>query len=417
MTNERGILEHSRRASFDWPEGRSPSANFAVYSLSLMTSVRFRQSQRPPWANRVVPTGEIAEGKAVKHASLFDPVVESARLHPAFAQISSAPMSQGTRRMMDEAFRRLPTREPHFVEQFQTTGFDQRVWELALFASLEDMGFGVDMEGAAPDFCCATGDATFFIEATTANASMVEGRRIDPPRTFEEFRVRLEDAVDVDRDEVAIRMGSALFSKAQRHYHDLEHVRGHPFVLAIEPFFDVGALWRSETALIRYLYGRDVVVKENLRERVVHYQEIPDHRSSTKTIPSGFFRGVENEGIAAVIFSNSHTTAKFNRMSLLAGYAPKRLRLVRWGYAFDPDPDALAPQEFAYEVGTWEEPWSNGLVVMHNPNARYPLDRAFFRGVSQYWENEGRSNSDLVNPHIYSSQTTNDPRWISRISS
>ena len=37
----------------------------------------------------------------------------------------------------------------------------------------------------------------------------------------------------------------------------------------------------------------------------------------------------EAENVAAVVFSNSGTIAKFNRMGLLAGFGSRRLRLVR----------------------------------------------------------------------------------------
>jgi hypothetical protein len=144
----------------------------------------------------------------------------------------------------------------------------------------------------------------------------------------------LRAAVDVDHDEVAIRMGSALYSKAQRRYQDLERVRGSSLVLAIEPFFDVGALFRSETALVTFLYGRDFVLEGGPRELIVSYKEIGEHHGATKSVPSGFFQGTENEGIAAVIFSNSHTTGKFNRIGYQRGYAAAGYKMVRWGYEF-----------------------------------------------------------------------------------
>jgi hypothetical protein len=241
---------------------------------------------------------------------------------------------------------------------------------------------------------------------------MIGGKRAERPRTFAEFREQLRSAVDVDKDEVAVRMGSALYSKAQRRYHDLEHVRGHPLVLAIEPFFDVGALWRSETTLVTFLYGSDFVLEKRGNDIEVRYEGVAEHRGVDKTIPSGFFRGDENQAIAAVIFSNSHTVAKFNRMGYQLGYAPTDLRMVRWGYRFDPDPGALEPLEFAYEVGTVTERWADGLVVMHNPNAVYPLSRDLFRGLSQTWEDDGWLNVDRSVPHIYTSVMDNDPRWF-----
>lgn len=128
-------------------------------------------------------------------------------------------------------------------------------------------------------------------------------------------------------------------------------------------------------------------------------------RDPLKTIPSGFFRAPDNKGIAAVIFSNSHTSAKFSRIGYQMGYAPPGLRMIRWGSCFDADPRALAPLDFAYEVGTTAERWADGLVVMHNPNAMYPLDRRLFKGLTQMWERDGRLNVDMAEFHVYSSVT------------
>lgn len=337
--------------------------------------------------------------------SLFDPVVSDDKLHPAFVQVSRGDIAQATRRMMDEVFAKMGPQDANFVEQLQTTGFDQRVFELALFAALRALGFTVEFPDPAPDFECTLGDSKFFVEATTANASMVDGKRKVPVRSVDEFKDQLEVAVDVDRDEIAVRMGSALFSKAQRCYHELDHVREYPFVLAIEPFFDVGALLRSETALERFLYGRDFAIEERGRDLFVQYIEVGDHHGTSKTVPSGFFQSPDNEAISAVIFSNCHTTAKFNRIGFERGFAVPGSRMFRSGYKFNSDPGALKPEEFSYEVGSSNEGWAHGLVVMHNPRARHPLDRGMFHGLTQTWEEDHSLRVDMADPHIYSSWT------------
>lgn len=226
--------------------------------------------------------------------SLFVAVVPQEKLHPAFMQVATHPGWGAARRCLDEVYMHMAPTETNFVEQFQTTGFDQRVWELALFASLEDLGYRVEQPSPAPDFDCTAGGIRFFVEATTANAPMVEGRRTEPPKTVAEFIDRLRKAVDVTDDEVAIRFGSALHSKARRDYQKLEHVQGHPVVLAIEPFFDVGALWRAEIPLLRYLFGRTLVERLGPFEARYDDRELAEHEDSTKTIPSGFFLRDEN---------------------------------------------------------------------------------------------------------------------------
>ncbi len=40
----------------------------------------------------------------------------------------------------------------NFVEQFQTSAFDARIWELYLFAVLDEAGYLVDRRYPTPDF-------------------------------------------------------------------------------------------------------------------------------------------------------------------------------------------------------------------------------------------------------------------------
>jgi hypothetical protein len=234
---------------------------------------------------------------------------------------------------------------------------------------------------------------------------MVDGRRVAAPASVTAFFEELGRATQVTDDDVAIRMGSALYSKARQNYHELEVVRGHPLVLAIEPFFDAGALWHGEIAFLRYLFGL------RLAERVGPFEAVPDdrklqeHVGAEKRIPSGFFRQPENSHVSAVIFSNSHTVAKFNRMGVLAGLAPEGISYFRFGYGFDPDPDSLQPQSFMYEVGSEPETWAEGLVVIHNPNATVPLGRTAFDGLTQVWEEDGVLMYDVSAAHIFTSVT------------
>ena len=42
----------------------------------------------------------------------------------------------------------------NFIQQFQSDGFDARIWELYLYALLNELGYGLDRAHAAPDFHC-----------------------------------------------------------------------------------------------------------------------------------------------------------------------------------------------------------------------------------------------------------------------
>lgn len=59
----------------------------------------------------------------------------------------------------------------NFIQQFQSDGFDARIWELYLYALLNALCYGLDRAHAAPDFRCQGLLGDFFIEATTINPS------------------------------------------------------------------------------------------------------------------------------------------------------------------------------------------------------------------------------------------------------
>jgi hypothetical protein len=69
----------------------------------------------------------------------------------------------------------------NFVEQFQTTGFDSRLWELYLFAAFSEMGFNIDRIHAVPDFTCVNPLTAFCVEATTVNPTRDPNGEIVPP--------------------------------------------------------------------------------------------------------------------------------------------------------------------------------------------------------------------------------------------
>lgn len=62
--------------------------------------------------------------------SLFGSTRPKKLLHPSFQVLDGSAWNVSTRRMMNDAFSRLVERDGNFVEQFQTTGFNQRTFEL-----------------------------------------------------------------------------------------------------------------------------------------------------------------------------------------------------------------------------------------------------------------------------------------------
>jgi hypothetical protein len=100
---------------------------------------------------------------------LFDPVVPGTRLNPRFKLVADGRAYAPARATMRETFAKMGPRDPNFIEQFQTTGFDARFSELYLYAALDSAGLDVATIGAAPDFVVSGHGHEWAIEVTTAN--------------------------------------------------------------------------------------------------------------------------------------------------------------------------------------------------------------------------------------------------------
>jgi hypothetical protein len=318
-----------------------------------------------------------------KPVDFFTPVVAENSLNPNFLKLCNEEAFSPARGIIEPMMRWYEDVDGNFVQQFQTTGFDARIWELYLFAAFREMYYAIEREHAVPDFICTNPLATFGVEATTVNPSRDEhGRPVPHPpnETPEQVAAYLGDYMP-------IKFGSALTSKLGKKYWEKPHLAGVPLMFAVQDFSSPQSMTFTRSAFERYIYG------------YVHdWEKAPDgtltilprkvgrHRWGEKDIPSGFFELPESENVSAVAFSNSGTISKFNRMGLLADFGSPRVRLVRIGTAIDHDPNAVEPLRFRRLVNSKEyrETWREGLDFWHNPKAKFPLDPRLFPGTAHH---------------------------------
>lgn len=297
-----------------------------------------------------------------------------AELHPQFKHLRDLKGYAPARGMMRELQEDFVDPDGNFVEQFQTFGFDSRTFEFYLAAMLRNAGHDLDRSVDRPDFLITKGGITAAVEAVTANPPPGDGIQpysvLAAEMTPEQLRRHLEHTVP-------IRLGSPLYTKLQKQYWTLPHIAGRPLILAIQDFHAPGALATSSTPLARYLYG--------LGQRWWHDENgnlvidnfaLDQHKVDKKSIPSGYFRLPGAENISAVLFCNSGTIPKFNRMGQQGRYKTEGVRMLRWGLCYRHDPNATMPAPFCYEVGAPDrapETWTEGTVLIHNPHALHPL--------------------------------------------
>lgn len=324
-------------------------------------------------------------------------------VNPDFTSLAELHGYLPARRIIEPMMRWYDDADGNFIEQFQTTGFDQRLWELYLFAAFTEIGYVLDRHYPIPDYMLETPAGKVAVEAVTVAPSQ-GGKLGDPPATDTPQGKR-----DYLQQYMPIKFGSALFSKLNKRYWEQPKVAGKALVFAIEDFSSTGSMSYTRSGLLSYLYGRiwDFEQDEAGELRGTS-RAVTEHRWNEKVIPSGFFVQPNAEHVSAVLFSSSGTIAKFNRMGVIAGFCPDDVVLVRQGMLPNPDPKAAFPTPFIHIVNEpgYDEAWCEGLEVFHNPRAAIPMDpRTIPDARHHFMQSDGQLVTDDPNLDPFGSRT------------
>ena len=317
-----------------------------------------------------------------KPLDFFALQVAEERQHPSFRLLVNQVGQTAAKGIIQPMMQWFEDPDGNFIEQFQSQGFDARLWELYLYTAFIEMGYEFDRSKAVPDFTCVGVRGQFCVEAVTVNPTVKDGVIQPPPQIQTQ-----EDLLQYQREYMPIKFGSALTSKLNKRYWEKPNVAGNAFILAIQDFSAPGALLDSRAALPIYLYGRDYDWKyDSNGHLIITTRRVESHRWGEKEIPSGFFSLSDAKYVSGVLFSNSATLSKFNRMGVLAGFGVNNVSLIRQGLAVNHDPNAAEPIPFSLAVNpvTYNESWSEGLELYHNPNALHPLDPLLLPDVAHY---------------------------------
>lgn len=337
---------------------------------------------------------------------LFTPVITPERQHPYFSRLANDSAFIPARAIINQMMPHLVDIDGNFVEQFQSAGFDARLWELYLNAYLVEEQLFIDRTHNTPDFIVKKYGKSVAIEAV-----IVGRRKENPPKYFKQPNAppTPEQVLQLCENDMPIKFGSPLYTKLQKKYWELSHVRGNPLIFAIADFHDDQSMLWSYPALISYLYGvKHDFHYDNNGQLVITPITISSHKSGDKEIPSGYFFQPNSENVSAVLSSSSGTISKFNRIGRQAGFSNPNVTMIRMGTYHDQDPNASVPKTFSCKVDeTSKETWAEGLSMFHNPNALYPVPQELFPNIAHHRFNEGQILSLLPNFHPYVSMTLN----------
>ncbi|MEZ5680933.1 MAG: hypothetical protein R3E14_06505 [Erythrobacter sp.] len=329
----------------------------------------------------------------------FTPIVADDRINKTFKTLSSEERYSPARELIGAMMPFFEDADGNFVEQFQTTGFDPRLWELYLFATFTELGYAHEEGVAVPDLLLSSPAGCIAIEATTANPPQV-GAAPDP-KTDAEMQAYLENYVQI---KLARALTRKLYHKQR--YWDVDGVDGAPFVIALQDFHAPAAMTRIVPLAAEYLFG----VRHSIVDGARKIERLEEHVYGNAREASNFFGLPEAENVSAVLLNPQGTITKFNRLGYIAGFGNRDVHMVRSGIARgELNSDDPRPTDFCHDVRDpeYSESWIEGAVVLHNPNARIPLDPDLIPGAAhEFLQTDGSIMSLLPDFQPYMSRTS-----------
>jgi len=332
-------------------------------------------------------------------------------LNDSFRQLCNENKFYPAKQTVIDLCKRFQDKDGNFIEQFQTNGFQQRLWELLLFAIFESEGFTIMQGHSTPDFELNKDEKTFFIEATTSNMTGMDKTSKELINVIKHNPSETEQLVAFNKlkDFYIEKVGSSLFSKVSKNYQELKWVKGNQLLLAISPIHDEFARQNSDYLLITYLYGYEFSSVEDNHGNLlkVDYVEKNLFEKRNKIKISPFFNTVESKYISGVLFFNDLTIDKFNRMGFINGLTEKMI-ILRSCDIYDINSSRAKEIFYFLNSDVYKEDWKQGVSIFHNPNALFPLNEKLFDGFRQIWIRDGKMTGFIPKFFPFNSFTLSD---------
>ena len=327
----------------------------------------------------------------------FAPAIPEEKFHPTFKILSTEKRYSPAREILQAMMRYHQDVDGHFVQNFQANGFDARLWELYLWATFTELGYVRKRLSQIPDFVFRGVRGDLALEAVSANPP--DHGKVPNPTSKVEF-------VDYLENYIPIKLAGALKSKLNHKppYWEEPGVASMPFCIAVQDYSSSGSMRFIVPAAVEYVFG----VRHWMENGVRKIAPINVHRCGKQRAQSGFFRLPGSENVSAVIVNPQGTITKFNRLGFVAGFGNPNVRMVRSGVQRnDGNPGAPGPTHFAQHVdASYEESWVEGMVVLHNPNARISLNPGLIPGAAhEFLQEDGSIRTLLPEFHPLFSQT------------
>lgn len=306
----------------------------------------------------------------------FTPIVAEERQHPNFRLITQQKWCISEQKVIKDWGNGFVDRDGKFVKEFQTT-FNSSFWELYLFACFKELGCSVDFSHETPDFSVKSPYGEFIVEATTANHP--DGFCPEWDRDIELMnKVSSEDKLRLS----TIRLLSAIGSKHKKYtdkYSKLHHVVDKPFVISVTPFDQPFFFTQDSLAIVRVLYAYEstLTIPGNQKNEIVITGEsrcFKVQKSPGVNLDLGLFTDDRMADVSAVFFSNRATFSKVHALAR-EGDCP----IIFHGTRMIQLENFSGSEPFCDDRSHYQETILDGLHILINPFANYPIDLRMFK--------------------------------------
>ena len=358
-----GVITKDRQdADFGWVIlGRDERLRYRAIdqNASLPTFEDSRDQMFAAMARHIVmPNEDYHQGDTPSEpVDFFTPLASPDRLNRIFSTLEGEKYS-AAREVIAAMMRYYEDTDGNYVEQFQTTGFDARLWELYLYAAFTEAGYG-HIEARIPDLVVQGLRGKIGIEATTLNPSQKGG--VPWPSTEAEIRAYFENYLPI---RIARALKAKLYHKTR--YWTAPEMGDTPFLIALQDFHAPASMSTLTPAITEYVFG----VRHSMVDGARKIERISEHRFGEMVEPSYFFGPPESEHVSAVFINPLGTINKFNRIGYLAGFGSRRIRIVRHGLRraeLDGDAVGARPFEQAVHEAGYKESWVRARSFFTTP--------------------------------------------------
>ncbi|UOE84240.1 hypothetical protein [Vibrio splendidus] len=295
---------------------------------------------------------------ATKPLKLFETIAEESKLNPNYLHLLTDEYKP-VRDVITRWASGFEDRDNKFNYEFQTT-FNSSFWEVYLYQCFKDLNLSVDFSKASPDFTILSENKTktVNIEAVTANHA-----HDSEPEWTNDCNIRDHNKF---LDFACVRILNAIKSKHDKYfktYSKYDHVKGHPYVVAIAPFEQKHFFMQNNEAIIRVLYGQGVDARNGPEEVKVPVVM----KNDVVPLELGMFTSDKFKEISAVIFSTTATIGK----AIVQSELERDIRISRY-HEFNGLLMDIKPNKQHFETHL------DGLQIHHNPYAENKLDPDLF---------------------------------------